>query len=195
MVENKYPTISTYKEYKKHPFYIEWLKRMREHPIMDIDKNINEKIKKCPHDGVIIIRKKWWKNKKNFKYEYQCMKCGFGVGLSLKRKLVNEDEIEEFDYNLQKKTMDIRNKKYKKNIEYISYNNFLNSDIWMDLKLKTFKIHGNKCNFCKRNIDIISGQVHHFNYDNAWGEENPEKDLRPICKECHEKIHLFGIDN
>lgn len=68
------------------------------------------------------------------------------------------------------------------NQKYIEY---LDSSEWKIKRDKVFDLKGRKCQRCPNNIHI---HVHHGTYENIYNE-NIEKELFVLCKNCHEEYH------
>ena len=65
------------------------------------------------------------------------------------------------------------------------YLNYLKSDIWQKLRSTRLMIDHYRCQICNKPFDL---QVHHLNYPELLGTENPFTDLITLCKNCHEAI-------
>lgn len=65
------------------------------------------------------------------------------------------------------------------------YAEYLKTGRWKALKEACFKVHGDRCAMCPHEAFT----AHHRNYPDVFGQEDPKKDLRPICLLCHEKYH------
>ena len=67
------------------------------------------------------------------------------------------------------------------NEQYLKY---LQSEAWRRKRIARLDFDHNECTICgnKRNLD-----VHHVNYDNIF-KEDIYRDLRTLCRDCHEKI-------
>jgi len=67
------------------------------------------------------------------------------------------------------------------------YADYQNSKAWKDNRSTCLKSNGGKCFNSSCNNDAVV--AHHIKYDNwALGDEEL-KDLIPLCKGCHSKIH------
>jgi len=64
-----------------------------------------------------------------------------------------------------------------------NYQEYLQSTLWED-KAELMKRITRKCEFCGKKKNL---QVHHKHYRNVTNEQ--QKDLRVLCKKCHEKLH------
>lgn len=69
---------------------------------------------------------------------------------------------------------------------YSNYKEYLNSDLWQDIRRAVFKTKGQTCYLCNG----FATQVHHnrYTYSNLCGKTI--KHLVPICDECHNKIEF-----
>ena len=73
----------------------------------------------------------------------------------------------------------------RKRKEY--YNRLLEDKRWKEFRLKVLSERGNKCEFCG-GTDVL--QIHHTFYIRGkmpW--EYDIKDMRVLCRTCHQKIH------
>ena len=73
----------------------------------------------------------------------------------------------------------------RKRKEY--YNRLLEDKRWKEFRLKVLSERGNKCEFCG-GTDVL--QIHHTFYIRGkmpW--EYDIKDMRVLCKKCHQRIH------
>jgi len=66
----------------------------------------------------------------------------------------------------------------------ISYQQYLESDHWKQVRAQTLKRAWYKCQICNSKDDL---QVHHNNYD-CLGDEKPS-DLIVVCGQCHNEIY------
>lgn len=67
-----------------------------------------------------------------------------------------------------------------------SYQEYLQSSHWSQLRLKALHYHGKKCCCCRKSK---ADQVHHLQYRDLYSVT--VKDLRPVCESCHESIHII----
>ena len=68
--------------------------------------------------------------------------------------------------------------------KYGKYLNYLESEIWLNLKNKIKKRDKNKCTKCNSNLNL---QVHHLTYENLFNEK--DEDLITLCSKCHKDFH------
>jgi len=68
--------------------------------------------------------------------------------------------------------------------DFIDYNEYINSDKWVERKKLYYKNNKKKCICCETTKDI---QLHHITY-NSLGNEL-DKDIAPICEKCHKEFH------
>jgi hypothetical protein len=66
-----------------------------------------------------------------------------------------------------------------------TYENYLKSTIWRDLRAAAIERAGGRCQIC--NSDLLL-QVHHRKYPSSLGWEHPE-DLTVLCRRCHDLFH------
>ena len=65
------------------------------------------------------------------------------------------------------------------------YGEYLKTDRWKELKKNCFEIHGDRCVLCEN--EAVT--AHHRKYPEVFGQEDPAKDLMPMCLLCHHKHH------
>lgn len=68
---------------------------------------------------------------------------------------------------------------------YKSYEEYLSSVHWSNLRDAKLKQHGSFCCRCKRGDHL---QIHHVIYRSRW-EDSKLEDLEVLCRRCHEKHH------
>ncbi len=81
----------------------------------------------------------------------------------------------------------IKNLKLKLKMEYKEY---LKSPEWRKKRNQVKYWHGKKCHVCLKKFK----DIHHKTYKNL-GNENQKIDLIPLCRICHEKVHIFCKEN
>lgn len=64
------------------------------------------------------------------------------------------------------------------------YSRYINSEDWHAKREECFKCHGIFCLDC----GDMATDVHHLHYE-SFGDENPVKDLHPLCHKCHKNRH------
>ena len=127
----------------------------------------------------------------------QCKNCGGVVNknkpLSYKQNQNNiKDEINFYrieEWNLSKFNdieyiREIINEHNFDISKYGKYLNYLESEIWLNLKNKIKKRDKNKCTKCNSNLNL---QVHHLTYENLFNEK--DEDLITLCSKCHKDFH------
>jgi len=67
-----------------------------------------------------------------------------------------------------------------------AYNEYLKSQEWQEKRQECLKYHGHNCADCGMHGSLL--ECHHLHYE-TLGDENPETDLIPLCKQCHEARH------
>ena len=154
-------------------------------------KNCNniksEKLVECcknPFKNIVIE----YLNNGNCRLFYQCLNCG---GAFRNKQLSFKDHSSnirsEFSEN---KFLDWQSKKTIENnfissvFFNISYNEYLYSDQWKNLRTDVFKRDNNICKVCNSNK---ATEVHHLTYLNIFNEKL--SDLISICRSCHKEIH------
>lgn len=76
-----------------------------------------------------------------------------------------------------------------RNKKYTSYQDFLSSDLWKQIKeLANTKKQMSNCFFCKSDNNII---LHHVRYSRVT--RLTLNYLLPTCKECHDAIHKINF--
>lgn len=73
-----------------------------------------------------------------------------------------------------------------KEIGFDSYKEYLQSDLWKDIRFRVFMTKGTDCHLCKE----PASQVHHVRYTKATLIGKKLKHLLPICGGCHYKIEF-----
>lgn len=100
-------------------------------------------------------------------------------GRTKQQKLIRKKLRRSFT---EQEIKDIERRKRK---EY--YNRLLEDKRWKEFRLKVLSERGNKCECCG-GTDIL--QIHHTFYISGkmpWGYD--VKDMRVLCKKCHQRIH------
>lgn len=67
---------------------------------------------------------------------------------------------------------------------FITYQDYLNSDLWQEKKKWILECFNNECQKCKTKKGL---NVHHKNYDSV-GNENIH-DVTVLCFKCHKEEH------
>lgn len=71
-----------------------------------------------------------------------------------------------------------------------SYEAYLKTEHWADLKNKAFRAYGEGCEICGTGF---MRQVHHLRYRRSWFETEVQ-DLMVLCKKHHELVHeLYAL--
>ncbi len=71
----------------------------------------------------------------------------------------------------------------------MTYNNYLKSSHWKNIKEAFFKKKRLRCIICHSYKKL---NLHHINYKNLGFEA--EKDLKCLCQNCHTKIHKYHLE-
>lgn len=71
---------------------------------------------------------------------------------------------------------------------FISYTNYLNSDLWSGIRSRAYQIHGRNCKICKNPATAL----HHLDYSLDTLKGFRMNSLIPICDECHKKVEFDG---
>lgn len=69
-----------------------------------------------------------------------------------------------------------------------SYRDYLNSELWCQIRDHIFLIKGRKCCCCGKKATTI----HHAKYTEESLDGSSHSDLFPVCGACHNKIHFKG---
>jgi hypothetical protein len=72
----------------------------------------------------------------------------------------------------------------------MNYKDYLKSNEWKKKRNQVRYWHGKKCHCCLEKYK----DIHHKTYKNL-GNENQKIELTPLCRGCHEKIHIFCKEN
>lgn len=73
-----------------------------------------------------------------------------------------------------------------KALGFRSYDHYLNSDIWKEVKRLAFAAHGTQCCRCGGEAT----QIHHSSYDLKTLAGSDLSHLHPICRPCHEAAEV-----
>lgn len=73
-----------------------------------------------------------------------------------------------------------------KALGFHSYDHYLNSEIWKQVKRLAFEAHGTTC--C--NCGCEATQIHHSSYDLKTLAGSDLSHLHPICRSCHEAAEI-----
>lgn len=152
---------------------------------------MQENTPRCESCGLNLVKR--FDNKKQQQYMV-CPANRWGLNLC--------NNVYRHDFNCHRESEEDRkqrlleNKETEKNwgekygLEYKSYLEYLQSDLWKQKKVEALSVMGNFCKICgsKKNIN-----VHHRSYDRI-GEELVE-DLSILCKSCHKMIHILIQQN
>jgi 5-methylcytosine-specific restriction endonuclease McrA len=67
-----------------------------------------------------------------------------------------------------------------------NYRRYLKSEAWQDRRKELYRERGGRCEDCGRELEGHY-HAHHMNYTNVGDE--PLRDLRLLCEDCHKKRH------
>lgn len=154
----------------------------------------------CEHRKAIVVKLTDVKNK--FYIRLQCLECGSKLGYPHSCKDIIEKESLPFYSITYKNEMKLRIKKeqdeYKQYFidnypKYTGhtwreiYNEYLNSILWGDLRLKALSRDNYLCQFCNKSK---AEAVHHLTYDNynRLGHSTLDE-IKSICNKCHFLMH------
>ena len=73
-----------------------------------------------------------------------------------------------------------------KALGFNSYDHYLNSDIWQEVKRLAFAEHGTTCFRC----GCDATQIHHSSYDLKTLVGSDLRYLHPVCRPCHEAAEV-----
>lgn len=73
----------------------------------------------------------------------------------------------------------------------ITYDDYLNTDVWRELRNQRLKLDHYRCDQCGTGINVT---VHHLRYPDIWGAESIEDDLVTLCASCHARVHQTDIE-
>lgn len=107
------------------------------------------------------------------------MPSEFGGFRKVTPEMIEQRKKWEADIPIKKN----KSKKIKIKRGKVGYREYLRSDHWKIRKKRYWKKHKRIC-FCCGKFAIL---LHHITYSRLGGELN--KDLVPLCKNCHERIH------
>lgn len=65
---------------------------------------------------------------------------------------------------------------------------YIRSPRWKARAAKYLRKHGRRCAACRRRDRI---EVHHLSYDRAGRGKEPDRDLRALCRWCHQLAHRY----
>lgn len=82
----------------------------------------------------------------------------------------------------------IKRSKVLRDLGFTSYQHYLASDLWKQVKRKVFQIKGKSCELCGR----PAATVHHNRYCLGSMLGRRLKFLIPICHACHEEVEFDG---
>ena len=126
----------------------------------------------------------------NPRLKYQCPRCGNGTSRALSFKMV-DDILKVTDFDLIGHELFISEAEDKRYLEYeakqIEYNNYINSFVWKNVRLKRINIDNRVCLICEN----IAEEVHHLTYKN-FKDEN-QNELVSLCRNCHKMHHTNSI--
>jgi hypothetical protein len=71
-----------------------------------------------------------------------------------------------------------------RSVEWVDYQEYLESDWWKERRLRTLKLDRYRCRLCGSAENL---NVHHRSYENLGAE--PDCDVITLCRDCHAKFH------
>lgn len=71
---------------------------------------------------------------------------------------------------------------------FTSYESYLKSDLWRDIRSRAFDHWGHRCRPC----GMPAREIHHSNYDIETLRGDSLHGLWPLCGNCHRRIHEGG---
>lgn len=77
-----------------------------------------------------------------------------------------------------------QSRSYDDDAQYISYEEYLLSNAWQELREKIVQRDGGRCVFCDSKDRL---QIHHRTYERIYNEG--ESDLHTLCGKCHKHFH------
>jgi len=69
-----------------------------------------------------------------------------------------------------------------------SYRDYLNSDLWRDIRRKVFAAKGSRCRICRKKAT----ELHHHRYHGNDLAGIKTKFIHPVCRACHISIEFDG---
>lgn len=148
----------------------------------------------CEHATTKVVR--FVKKNGAITVRKQCQKCGQSVGSDLKKSLYNVDELPEWDNVLLEQYRAAKSSAYQEAAitnrrEWMKqYDEYLNSELWRELRIKVLTRDNYKCQNCFRDVSVDSAQIHHVSYE---GYKNLGHsfafELLTLCKNCHKLWH------
>ena len=69
---------------------------------------------------------------------------------------------------------------------FSSYRDYLNSELWLEIRRKVYKAKGNACFLC----GLPATELHHNRYHRNDLAGKKIKYINPICRECHTTIEF-----
>ena len=142
------------------------------------------KCKKCHGSNIQVV--KYIIKDGRTQYRHQCMDCGYVDVASIKFDSIPKNvEIPLLNQQLREFYYDIGDSEFNTTI----YNDYIKSDEWFRKREEIFKLKGRKCYICNTSNNL---DIHHLSYEFlGYEEENDFKDVIPLCRNCHKKLHDF----
>lgn len=95
--------------------------------------------------------------------------------------------------NKLKETYEKRSELLKK-FGYKSYEEYLQSDEWRDLRERIKKRKTRKWNFCNICGTDKYLDLHHSSYK-VIGQKHPHNTVKLLCRSCHYELHKYSKEN
>lgn len=75
---------------------------------------------------------------------------------------------------------------FLKKLGFASYQAYLASDLWREVREKVFALKGRRCHLCGE----FASQAHHTRYLECDLTGRKTKHIHPICGKCHKEIEF-----
>ena len=131
----------------------------------------NKKIcKYCGAEGIIKVERTFANGTHH--WQHKCKTCG------KHRKFVHRNRKISNIYEDRQTIIE--------SLGFVTYNDYLQSDLWKDIRTKRLRKDGHKCKICKN----PATQVHHIDYT-IKNLSGGLIDLRSICAACHYAVEFY----
>lgn len=74
-----------------------------------------------------------------------------------------------------------------KQLGFASYREYLESPLWAEIRARVFRLKGSECFLCGG----AATQLHHNRYRLEELTGDNLKEIKPLCRPCHEQIEFF----